>query len=124
MTGDFSFGWALLRTAVVLALLIPAIYLTTRLYARRALSARDAAWVRVIETVSIGPQQKLCIVEVAGKVLVLGVTPQHVTFLTEIEDDALLANAPRLAEAVPFQDALRRQLARFIGRGKGKGDGG
>ncbi|HEX6970805.1 MAG TPA: flagellar biosynthetic protein FliO [Limnochordia bacterium] len=122
LAGGSGLAWALLRTFVVLILLLPAIYWVTRWYARRALGSREAAWMRVIETIALGPQRHVCLIEVAGKVLVLGVTPQAITLLTEVDDEALLSHAPRLAEAMPFSDALRRQISRLVGRGKGRGD--
>lgn len=44
--------------------------------------------VRVITTAFMGPKRNIAVVEVAGEVLVLGLTPQSITFLTKIEDSS------------------------------------
>ncbi len=94
MTGSYAYLLikAILTLAFVLGLLALCVY-AVRLYmngrggAKGAGSgARREAPVKVLFTSFLGAKKNLAIVEVAGEVLVLGVTPTTINFLTRIED--------------------------------------
>ena len=46
--------------------------------------------IRVLTSKLIAPQKYISLIEIAGEVLALGITPQQVTFLTKIENKELL----------------------------------
>lgn len=56
------------------------------------------ATVRVITTAFMGPKRNIAVVEVAGEVLVLGLTPQSITFLTKVEDQAAKEELKKMGE--------------------------
>ena len=52
--------------------------------------------VRVLNTSFIGQKKAVTIVDVAGEILVLGVTPTQVTYLTKIEDPEAIIELKKL----------------------------
>lgn len=97
MTGSYAYLLikAILTLAFVLGLLALCVY-AIRLYMNGrggakgagsgARPGRNDAPVKVLFTSFLGAKKNLAIVEVAGEVLVLGVTPTTINFLTRIED--------------------------------------
>ena len=62
---------------------------------------------RVLENLPLGPGRSACLVELAGKLLLLGVTERSITLLGEIEDEAAAEQILKksLAESsTPFPD--------------------
>lgn len=81
---------AVLTLAFVLGLIGVSLY-ALRYWMRkggRAGAAKRRAPVRVLTTTFLGNKKNLSIVEVTGEILVLGITPTSITFLTKIEDPA------------------------------------
>jgi len=116
-TNAVSVSSALIR--VVVALLIVVGVVAGLAYGFRRMSPRflntSDGVVRVLAQVPLGPSQFLSVVDIAGTVVVLGVTDHNVTALSEIEDAAvanrLRQNASsRLLTPLPgsFKQWLRR----------------
>jgi len=89
MTVSYSYMLvkAVITLTFVLALLGVTLY-ALKYYLRRYPSrsgARGVSPVRVLNTFFLGQKKNLTVVEVAGEVLVLGVTPTSVSFLTKLE---------------------------------------
>lgn len=95
MNGPYSYLFvkAVLTLGFVLGLLIVSVY-ALRLYMNRrtgaggsgAGKAHSAQPVQVLHTSAIGSKKTLAIVEVAGEVLVLGITPSSINMLSKLED--------------------------------------
>ncbi|MBI5467568.1 MAG: flagellar biosynthetic protein FliO [Deltaproteobacteria bacterium] len=64
-------------------------------------SVRVANPVRVLNTFFLGQKKNLTIVEVAGEVFVLGVTPTSVSFLTKLEKNESVEELKRAAGSGP-----------------------
>lgn len=92
---------SILTLLFVLGLMGAALY-ALRLYMRKsgAASVKGVAKapVRVITTAYLGPKRNIAVVEVAGEVLVLGLTPQSITFLTKVEDAGAKEELQKLGE--------------------------
>ena len=102
-----GFGQMLLGLAVVVALLFATLWLLKRLAAPRG----AAGSLKIIGAAPVGPRERVVLVEVADKVLVLGVAPGQVTALHSL-DAAELPRTP-VAGAAPdnaFQARLRQLL--------------
>ncbi|WKZ31857.1 MAG: flagellar biosynthetic protein FliO [Thermodesulfobacteriota bacterium] len=54
--------------------------------------------VKVIASAFLGPKRNIAIVEVAGEMLVLGLTPTTITFLSKIEGKDALEDLRRLKD--------------------------
>lgn len=101
----------LLGLAVVLGLLLGSLWLIKRLSAPRG----AAAGLKVLGAVPVGPRERVVLVEIAGQVLVLGVTSASVRTLHTISADALQHPTDTTPTATPFGDFpswLKRSLER------------
>ncbi len=105
-----SVGQMLIGLAVVIALLLSSLWLIKRLSAPRG----AAAGLRVLGGMSLGSRERVVLLEVDGKVLVLGVTASSVNTLHTMEASALPREAlsPAAAPAGEFSKWLRLSLER------------
>ena len=86
-----STSWSLLMLVVVLGLIPASLWVMKRLQTLRPAGA--ARQLEVVDQIALGPRERVVLVRVHGRVLVLGATAQQVTLLGE-------ADGP--APAVPF----------------------
>lgn len=94
---------AVITLTFVLGLLGVSLY-ALKYYLKRSgkgAGARVTAPVRVLNTFFLGQKKNLTIVEVAGEVLVLGVTPTSVSFLTKLEKNESVEELKRAAGSGP-----------------------
>ncbi len=70
---------------LVLGIFLGSFYLLRRLM-KRDLSSPGKKIIRIIDRNYIGVKKSVTLVEVPGKILVLGVTNDHISLLTQIED--------------------------------------
>lgn len=86
------FSWAgLIGTVIVfLVIMIVAFWLIKRMnrFAQRNL---DSPWARVLDRQVLYGNQALYLVEIAGKIQILGATDHHITKLEEIKDPDVAA---------------------------------
>jgi len=106
-----SLGQTLFGLAIVIGLLLASLWLLKRLSAPRG----AAAGLKVLGAVAVGPRERVVLVEIAGQVLVLGVTASNVRTLHTVAAadlaDAALAEPPAQA-AGDFPGWLRRAMER------------
>lgn len=106
-----SFGQMIFGLVVVIGLLLASLWLIKRLSSPRG----HAAGLRVIGGVAIGSRERVVMIEVADKVLVLGVTAASVNTLHTLDAEALARALPpettRPSEG-DFSTWLKRSLAR------------
>jgi len=97
------FSWAgLIGTIVVfLIILLAALWMIKKLN-RYSVRNIQSPWVRVLDRQALSPQQSLYLVEIAGKIQVLGGTDHHITKVAEIND-------PEIAAEILEEIALRPQ---------------
>ncbi|WP_346354614.1 flagellar biosynthetic protein FliO [Azotosporobacter soli] len=115
-------SWFSTLTYVISLILTFAAVLAMAYFASRFLGARMAGgggWLkitnnRVLQTIPLGQNKAVSIVDAAGKVLVLGVTETSIVLLTEIveaaEVEKLKNEAQQQVENIEFDDVLQRQL--------------
>lgn len=89
---------AIVVLTFVLGLLVASLYLLKRFYGARGLTRGGKNPVRVLTTAFLGQKKNLAVVEVAGEVLVLGITPGSITCLSKVED-------PRAIEELKSREA-------------------
>ncbi|HAO93669.1 MAG: flagellar biosynthetic protein FliO [Deltaproteobacteria bacterium] len=88
MTGSYAYLLvkAVLTLVFVLGLLGVSLYALKWYMAKGGkTSSRGPSPVKVLFTAVLGQKKNLAIVEVAGEVIVLGITPNAISFLTKIE---------------------------------------
>lgn len=116
-----SVGWLSAKIALVLACLSAGIYGLYRLAVRARLPLmREAGVVRRLALEPIAPDRYLQIVEIGGKVMVLGVTPSSITHVATLEGEAaesvrLAASAAAAGSGVRFSERLRAALPGWSG---------
>lgn len=120
MNGSYSYHFvkAILTLSFVLGLLLVSVY-AIRVYMNRrmgkdksgATRAVNASPVLVLHTSALGSKKNIAIVDVAGEVLVLGITPSSINMLARIEGlDAIEALRKRHSARRPFFNLLQGGL--------------
>lgn len=67
--------------------------------------------IHILEQKMLSRDGSVAIVQISGKLYLVGVTPQNISLLTEIEDESLIKEFPPAEEekfAVPFKDVMLR----------------
>lgn len=96
-------------TLIVVPLIILVIY-AARLLLKGRVSGGGKV-INVLITGSLGPKKTIAVVDVAGEVLVLGITPSQITFLSKIEDEETLDKIRSSAPQIPaFFDAIQSKI--------------
>jgi len=103
-----SVGQMFFGLAVVIVVLVACLWLLKRLAAPRG-SARG---LRVLGAAPVGPRERVVLVEVGQKVLVLGVAPGQVTTLDTLDPAQLgsLKPAPESTEPGGFAQRLKQMV--------------
>jgi flagellar protein FliO/FliZ len=99
---------------VVLGGLFIAYYFTRRMTRTNAGGARDKL-IRILASKFIGVKKNICMVEVPGSVLILGVTNDRITLLSQIEDQAVLDKIHQ-AESTGSQPSFAEHLNKMVSR--------
>ncbi|MFA5519914.1 MAG: flagellar biosynthetic protein FliO [Spirochaetota bacterium] len=128
-----SYGWLMLKTLLVLGLLAAGFYMFFRFIQQKSgiqLSGQNV--VQVLSVVSLGPGKTLHVVDMAGKVFLLGVSENNINLLTEIKDKdeidriRLLSSRSAPVAGKGFQEFLTEQVGKAVSlinqkrEGKGK----
>ena len=106
----FNLGWRLL---LVVGVIWAAVWVM-RWYVQRTNGSAASAGrqVQIIETRTIGPNRSLQLVRLGGRAVLLGVTPDRINSLLEIDDPD---EVERLAEAAATPQARPRPVAGVLG---------
>lgn len=80
----------LVEVCLLFAAVLALAYYTTR-YVGRRFPGLGVRHMRLIEQLPLGPKRAVCLVRVAGRVLVIGATDAQVTLLQSIDDPAAVA---------------------------------
>ena len=100
---------------VVLGGLFVVYYFTRRMTRTDAGGGKDKL-IRILANKFIGVKKNICMVEVPGSILILGVTNDRITLLSEIEDDAVLDkiyHAETTGATPSFSDHLNKIVSRI-----------
>lgn len=70
---------------LVLGLLILILYIMKRtLFLRRG--AKGDMFINTLSSLHLSPKQRIEVIEISGEKLVVGITPNNITFLTKVSD--------------------------------------
>lgn len=118
-----SYGWLIFKTIIIIALLVGGFYYFFRFVTKKAgmpIFGREIG--QVLSIVPLGQNKYLQIVDLAGKVLVLGITETNVNFITEITekeqiDRIRVMGAMHTEKEMPtFRQFVANQVAEFLGK--------
>lgn len=73
--------------AVVLAVMFFIFYLFKKFVLKNGLLGAGGKWVKVLATGMLAPKKSIALVEVAGEILVLGISQNHIALLSTIRDE-------------------------------------
>jgi len=100
---------------LVFVLLLAAIPATAWLMRRGQSAVRGNAGLEIAGAIAVGARERIALVRADRKWLVVGITPQSITLLTEL--DGPPAEVPAIAAATPgFADLLRSLAPRHVDR--------
>lgn len=69
--------------------------------------------IQVVENHSLGVKKNIAMVKVPGSVLILGIGPDRVALLTQIEDPAVIKNIEAVQSSPGTVMSFKEQLRRF-----------
>jgi flagellar protein FliO/FliZ len=81
-----SMGSLLLRIIISLAVVVGLAILLIKIFQKSRSYSGSGRWIRILDQVVIGSNRALMLVEIAGKIYVIGVTDHNISKLLEIED--------------------------------------
>lgn len=104
----------LFALAIVLGMMVGAMYFIKKILHSAAPEMDRGTLIRILASRYLGPKNSILVVDVAGQIIVIGLSNQQMNVLTRIEDrDALEALRKMPAgEEIP-SIALARQFARY-----------
>lgn len=95
----------LIGLVIVFIIILVAAYFTSRLVGTSAVSNLKNRNFKVIETYKVAPNRFLQIIEVSGKFIVIGVSKDHIEYITEINADQVIKNDGEITP-LTFKDIL------------------
>jgi flagellar protein FliO/FliZ len=116
--------------ALVLGLMIAAAYVMKKIMARAGSGAADEGMIKIVSTRYLGPKNNIMLLEVLGRIMVVGVSNNQMSLLTTISDadalEQLREAAGRARRPFPIKEVLmeRAKWAAVSLPGKGKRDNG
>lgn len=86
-------------------------YISTK-YAGKKLSLKNggAGNIKIIDRVALGADKSLIIVQSAGKTMLIGVTAQHIEFISELDESMISAVSAGNSETQDFYSALKKSF--------------
>lgn len=108
---------------VVLGILLLVLWLLRRYSSHQGPGGQQGV-MRMVASMYVAPKERIALVDVLGEKILIGITPQQISFLARIEDDKDLCGS-RMTEAPGgfFKALLRRKLQTAPGNTEAKGDG-
>jgi len=112
---SISFFWSFFKMlaslAVVIALMIGAMYLLKKYFYQPSAAINGNAMIRIISTCHLNPKNSILLVDVLGQVMLLGVSNHQMSILGTITDPEALENFKNLhlsQKSLPMSDTLSR----------------
>jgi len=114
-----SIGWLMIKSIFVLGLLAVGFYMFLRFIQQKSgIQLSGESVIQVLSVSPLGPGKTLHVVDMAGKVFLLGVSENNINLLTEIKDKdeidriRLLSSRSAPASGKGFQDILTEQIGK------------
>jgi flagellar protein FliO/FliZ len=101
----------LVALAVVIALMIGAMYLLKKYFYQPSSTMNGNVMIRIISTCHLNPKNSILLVDVVGQVMLLGVSNHQMSILGTITDPEALENVKNIhlsQKSIPVSDTLAR----------------
>jgi flagellar protein FliO/FliZ len=120
-----SYAWSFIKMLLVLGLFAAGFYYFYRFVTRKTgvnVFGREA--IKVLSVVPLGQNKYLDVIDLAGKVMVIGVSENSINLIAEITDRDQIDRIRILSAKTPprdrggggFHENILRQIGKFIGR--------
>lgn len=116
-----SAAWMIIKTILVLALFVGGFYMFFKFISQKTgLNVSGQSAIQILSTVSVGTNKFVQIIDVAGKVFLLGVSDSSINLLTEIKDREdidrirLLSSQSTPVQGLNFQEFVSSQVGWVI----------
>ncbi|MHB0886716.1 MAG: flagellar biosynthetic protein FliO [Bacillota bacterium] len=96
--------WQIIKFIFFFALVIGLVFATSKLVGKRVGGARGGKFLHVIEGVPMGQKSGLYLIELAGRVLVVGVTESRMNLLTTFDGPEATRLLAEGGEEVPVEE--------------------
>lgn len=115
--------WMIFKTLIVLGLFVGGFYMFYKFVTQKAglqVSGHEA--IKILSMVPVGPSRTLQLIDVAGKVYLLGISESGISMLTEISDKEeidrirLLSSRSTPVKDLTFQDFITDQVGWVVDR--------
>jgi len=115
-----SYPLLVLRTIAVLAAIIVGIYLILRLFLKsRNKIVTDTGLIKVLSSYPLAANRVIQVVEIAGKIMILGVSESSINLITEVEDQEFIDKIKLLSsKETKGGGSFKDQIFKLMG-GKG-----
>ncbi|MFW5770304.1 MAG: FliO/MopB family protein [Spirochaetota bacterium] len=127
-TEEQSYGWLIFKTILILGTLVAGFYFFFQYVTKKAgIQTVGQNVVQVLSIVPVGQNKFLQVVDMAGKILVLGVSDNNINLITEIHEKdeidriRLLSSRSAPPAAGGFQEFVTNQVGRVFDRVRGTG---
>lgn len=107
--------------SILLAVILIGSYLVRRLWPKGSRLMGNNRWIRVVAASYIAPKKTISLVEVAGEMLVLGLTDSQITMLTKISDEHTIGRLQQYQDKTSEKSYVYRSFKFFA---NGCQDGG
>jgi len=123
-----SYGWLIVKTIFILGVLVAGFYFFFQYVTRKTgIQSIGQEVVQVLSVVPVGQNKFLQVVDVAGKILVLGISDNNINLITEVKDrdeiDRIRLLSSKSSPVTPggFQEYLAGQVGRVMDRVRNTG---
>jgi len=98
----------LLGLCLILALILVAAYYTSRFIGRYKMGQLKDSNIQVIEAFRISPNKMLQIVRIANRYVVLGISKDQITYITELDGNEVVTHDVQENEKLSFREVFEK----------------
>jgi flagellar protein FliO/FliZ len=108
-----NFSWAgIISTIIVFIMILSIVFWMIQRLSRKGLQSVDTSWIRVLDRQTLSPQHNLYLVEVAGRIHILGSTDHQISQIATIDDTRQVSEI--LEEIARRPDDTVDRFMRFV----------
>ncbi|MCP4568308.1 MAG: flagellar biosynthetic protein FliO [FCB group bacterium] len=115
-----------LSLMVIIVVIYGVVYLLRKLSGNRLGGGRKNKTIQMVEQTYLAPKKSVCLIKMADRAVLVGVTDTHISMLTEMEWDTLPQDSQPCTEEkqTGFQGVLNDAVGKLFGTSKNKGASG
>ncbi len=122
-----SYVWLIIKTLIVLGALIGGFYFFYRFVTKKTgtqILGRDV--IKILSIVPVGQNKFLQVIDLAGRIMVIGVSDSNINLITEIQDKneidriRLLSSKSSPIQPGGFQEYISKYISRLLGKDNNK----